>query len=112
MTFKELLAKAEKAKTVKKVSIEVKKFDAEGQTITGRLISVDVVESAKFDGDYNRYLFDTDEGKVAVSLGSSMDMLHKAGDMVGRIYHITYKGKRKLDSGRTMNEYDVIEIPE
>lgn len=112
MNYKDLLAKAEKAKTAKKVSIEVKRFEAEGETVLGRLVSVDSVESAQYDGDYNRYLFDTDDGKVAVSLGSSMDMLHKSGDMIGKVYQITYKGKRKLNSGRTMNEYDVVEIPE
>lgn len=82
------------------------KFEKEGQQIVGQLTSV-----SKYQGDgtadVNKYTFDTDSGSIVCILGVHFDNLINPGKHMGKILAITYLGKIKLSSGRTMNDYKI-----
>ncbi len=111
-TYKEAAAKAQKEGTAKKVDIQVHKWEKEGDTLIGRIKAVNEKESDTFDGTYNQYLIETDEGMVATIFGAAVDMLFSTESPVGKVYMFTWQGKRALDKGRTMNVFTVMEIPE
>jgi len=109
----ETLYKAHKAKdTMKQVSVEFYNWEEEGQVLVGRLIDWEAVESKDFEGKYNKYTFDTDDGLVGVICGTMFDTLNEEKDLKGKLLAIEYQGKRQLEGGRTVNRFKVSIIPE
>jgi len=109
----EALYKAHKAQeTMKQVSVEFYQWEEEGQVLIGKLIEFEPVESKDFEGTYNRYIFDTDDGLVGVICGAMFDTLCKEKDLTGKLLAVEYQGKRQLEGGRTVNRFKVSIIPE
>ena len=82
------------------------KFSKEGDRITGRLMAVEECKG-KEEGVYSRYIVNTDDGMKTIVCGAQVDAILSNGKMVGSLVRITFLGKEKLGSGRTMNKWDV-----
>lgn len=105
--------KKHKAKdTMKQVSVEFYNWEEEGQVLVGKLVSFDPVKSKDYEGEYNRYIFDTDDGLVGVICGTMFDNLIAEMDLIGKVLAVEYLGKRQLEGGRTVNRFKVSIIPE
>lgn len=107
-TYKE----AEKAGKTTQLSHEFYQWEEEGQVLIGRLIGYEPVESKEFEGTYNLYLLDTDEGLAGVICGVVIDALVEKKDLTGQILRIEYQGKKQLEGGRTVNRFRVDTIKE
>jgi len=105
--------KAHKSKaTMQQVSVEFYQWEEEGQVLVGKLIEWEPVKSKDFEGEYNRYVFDTDDGLVGVICGTMFDTLIAEKDLKGKLLAVEYQGKRQLEGGRTVNRFKVSIIPE
>lgn len=98
--------------TMQQVSVEFYQWEEERQVLVGRLIEWDTLESKDFDGNYNRYVFDTDDGLVGVICGTMFDTLVTEKDLKGKVLAVEYLGKKQLDGGKTVNRFKVSIIPE
>lgn len=98
--------------TMQQVSVEFYQWEEEGQVLVGKLIEWEPIESKDFEGTYNRYIFDTDDGLVGVICGTMFDTLNKERDLKGKLLAVEYQGKRQLEGGRTVNRFKVSIIPE
>jgi len=97
---------------MQQVSVEFYQWEEEGQVLVSKLIEWDVIESKDFEGEYNRYVFDTDDGLVGVICGTMFDTLNAEKELKGKVLAIEYQGKRQLEGGRTVNRFKVSIIPE
>jgi len=102
-TYKE----AEKAGKTQQLSHEFYQWEEEGQILIGKLIDYEPVESKDFEGTYNLYLLDTDDGLCGVICGVLIDKLMEKKDLRGEVLRIEYQGKKQLDAGRTVNRFRV-----
>lgn len=111
-SYEELLKQAEENKTAKQISSQYKTFDKKGDRVIGRFMLKYSVKSSQGEGEYNQYLFDTDEGMIKFHLGRSGDT--DVGEIMekGRVYVVEYLGQEDIGHGRRVNKYDVFEIPE
>jgi len=102
-TYEEAKAKG---KTVQ-LSHEFYQWEEEGQVLIGKLIGYEPVESKEYEGEYNLYIFDTDEGLAGVIFGVLIDTLMEKKNLIGQILRIEYQGKKQLDADRTVNRFRV-----
>ena len=103
---------AEKTGKTVQLSHEFYQWEEEGQVLIGRLIEFMPVESKEYEGEYNLYIFDTDDGLAGVIFGVLIDKLMTEKNYIGKILRIEYKGKKQLDAGRTVNRFRVDSIIE
>ena len=108
--YAKLMEQAKKDKSLKQLSVEITKWEEEGQFIIGKLMSVVPYKSKKFKDEVLKYTFDTDEGLTSCICGASVDPIFQSENLVGSIIMITYQGKTELDSGNRMNVFEVIMI--
>lgn len=109
-TFKRMYADAVKAKAIKQLTPAFVAWEKSGQQIIGCFISRNEVTGTLGGKAYYQYLFDTDEGRVKFSLGSSADGEVGATLVPGQVYGVTYKGKEKIKGGRQVNRFNVEEL--
>ncbi len=95
------------------VSYNISSWEEEGKVLFGKLLKIRKVSSKElggtFEGEVNKYLFDTDEGLVSCICGASVDnMIDGQEDrFIGQIMAIEYQGKRQLSQGRECNMFRV-----
>lgn len=112
MNYQKKAEEALKGKSARRIETEYLKFETKGETIVGRLLSIDETESRMGSGTYNMYTVETDNGPVRFSVGHATDMEIIGQLEIGRVYYFKYLGKQKLPSGFERKAYDVFEIPE
>ena len=112
-TFEERYKRAEKEGQTRQVSFSITQWEDEGKVLIGKLVKVEKVSSKElggtFEGEVNKYLFDTDEGRVSCVCGTSVDRVidaHK-DKFVGYTMAIEYQGKRTLSGNREFNLFRV-----
>ncbi len=67
-----------------------------------------IVELAvKYEGNFIRYIFDTDDGEVAVICGAVVDKVLANTEACDQIYAITFGGKQEGKEGQKFNMFDV-----
>lgn len=110
-TYKELYEQAKKDKSLKPVTASYLRWEKDGQEVIGQFISKSPVTSSLGKGEYNQYLFKTDEGMVKFALGSSNDNEIGAIMKKGLLYRVIYKGKEDLQNGRRVNRFECEHIP-
>lgn len=102
----------EKGNTLQ-VSYNISSWDEEGKVLIGKLIKLRKVSSKElggtFEGEVNKYLFDTDEGLVSCICGASVDKLIDGQEdrFIGQVMAIEFQGKRQLSQGRECNIFRV-----
>lgn len=95
------------------VSYGITAWEEEGKVLFGMLLKIRKVSSKElggtFEGEVNKYLFDTDEGLVSCICGATVDKLIDGQEdrFIGQVMAIEYQGKRQLSQGRECNMFRV-----
>ena len=105
-----MAADREKDGRTRKLSVAYMPWDKKGQIVIGKLISENIIVSRKTDGTYKQYVFHTDDGMVKFQCGSFFDNDQGALMVRGGVYSILFNGKKKIPSGNSVNDFEVIEI--
>lgn len=110
MSYKNILRNAKSSGATRTLSPTFHEWKAKGQIIVGKFVAASPIKSTLSEGEYNHYLFETDEGLVKFALGGATDK--EAGILMisGRVYAIEYKGKEDISSGRRVNKFEVSEL--
>ena len=106
MSYRDQFNKLNGQGKVQERQYRIFKWESEGDLIVGQLIRIEPFKYGKFADEVNSYIIDTDDGMVSTVCGKSVDGLLSESD-IGKLVCITYNGKLKLDSGRTMNDFSV-----
>jgi len=109
-SYAELYEAAQKTKNVRQLTAEYRKFEKKGDFVLGKLVGVSPVQSTLGGGEYNQYLFETDDGLVKFALGRSGDGEIGAVLEKGKIYRVTFLGQEDISGGRRVNKFDCLEI--
>jgi len=112
MGYEDMAKEAAEQKTVRELTPDFFQFKEEEDTVVGRFLSKSEVVSSTNKGTYNEYLFDTDDGTVHFHCGAQFDEKVGVVLVTGKIYRITFKGKRDIGAGRRVNNFTVEEIPD
>jgi len=110
MNYEQMMKQAQDEGRTKQISIELKRWDKEGETLIGKVIAINRKESDTFDSEYNQYMLETDFGHVATIFGASVDLLFTTVNPIGNVYAFEFKGKRKLEGGKQMNVFVVTSL--
>lgn len=109
-SYKELYEAAKKSKTTRELTAEYLKLNKKGDNVLGRLVGVNAVQSTMGGGEYNQYLFETDDGLVKFAMGRAGDAEIGAVMETGKVYRIEFQGQEEISGGRRVNKFDCIEI--
>ena len=110
MNYKQLYDQAVKADKLERLDVKFIRLEEIGDTLIGRLLSTEMVQSQTNPGQFRVYMFDTDDGIIKVSFGASVDTNVYPLMKIGDIYRIEYTGKLDIGHGHTMNTYDIRKI--
>ena len=110
MNFRELMKRANEKGVGRDLTPLFMEFKKDGDNIVGKFVAVSSVQSGISDGTYNQYLFETDEGLIKFHLGAATDKEVLPNMVVGKIYSIAYRGKERIQGGRSVNKWKVVEI--
>lgn len=110
MSYKQMMENAKRSGATKTLSPTFHEWKKTGQVLVGKFVASSPIKSTLSDGEYNHYLFESDEGLVKFALGGATDK--EAGVLMipGRVYVIEYQGKIDITSGRRVNKFDVSEL--
>ncbi len=95
------------------VSYSISSWEEEGKVLIGKLLKVRKVSSkdigGTFEGEVNKYLFDTDEGLISCICGSAVDRVidGEPDRFIGQVMAIEFQGKTQLSQGREFNRFRV-----
>ncbi len=112
-TYEQQYKEAQGKGHTQQVSYNISSWDEEGKVLIGRLLKLRKVSSKElggtFEGEVNKYLFDTDEGLVSCICGATVDKLvdGQEASFIGQIMAIEFQGKRQLSQGREVNVFKV-----
>lgn len=112
-TYEQQFKQAKEKGQTQQVSYNISSWDEEGKVLIGRLLKLRKVSSKElggtFEGEVNKYLFDTDEGLVSCICGATVDKLIDGQEsaFIGQIMAIEFQGKRQLSQGREVNVFKV-----
>lgn len=112
-TYEQRWKKSKADGKTRQVSYDIGTWDEEGKVLIGKLLKVRKVDSKElggtFEGQVNKYLFDTDEGLVSCVCGTSVDKLIDGNEdnFIGQVIAIEFQGKRQLSQGREFNVFRV-----
>ena len=110
MGYKEQMAKAKKDKTAENLTPDFMKWEKKGQGIIGEMMSKNAVASSLSEGEYQQYLFKTDDGLIKFSLGKAADEELKATMVPGGVYEITFEGQEDIGKGKKVNKFQVFSL--
>ncbi len=105
--YEQQMREAQKAGTVEQMTYPFYIWEEKEQTLIGRLVKFEELDSDKFEGKFIRYIFDTDEGEVAVICGAVVDKVLHNDEAINGIYAITFQGQQEGKSGQKFNMFDV-----
>jgi len=109
-SYAELYEAAQKTKNIRQLTAEYRKFEKKDDFVLGKLVGVSPVQSALGGGEYNQYLFETDEGLAKFALGRSGDGEIGVVFEKGKVYRVTFLGQENISGGRRVNKFDCLEI--
>ncbi len=110
MKYSEMAEKAKEKGASRDLTPVFLTFKDKGDHVTGKFLSMSPVDSSLSDGTYNQYIFETDDGLVKFHIGAATDKEVAPSLVVGRIYHIEYQGKERIQGGRSVNKFKVLEL--
>jgi len=108
--YKEAYEQAIADKRLKTVTPNYVEFKKKGDQIVGQFVGKATVVSSTNKGEYNQYIFDTDDGMVKFAMGQATDKEVGQSLKQDSIYVITFNGQEKLSGARTVNKFVVEEI--
>jgi len=107
-SYSELLNEAKANGRLRHLTPQFHEWKNKGDKLVGKLRGKVKIESKV--GDYNQYLLETDNGMVKFHLGGAADK--EVGSLLrrGKIYLFEYLGQEKIDGGRTINKFNIMQI--
>jgi hypothetical protein len=109
-TYEEIFQEAEDQGNARELFIDIVKWETEGQTIAGEVISFDAFDSGYYDQECLSWHIQTDTGLVSCVVGAVADA-YMQDILVGDYVKLVYKGKKILDNGRRVNQFSIKHIP-
>ncbi len=112
-TYESQFKKAKETGHAQQVSYSITSWEEEGKVLFGKLLKIKRVSSKEiggtFDGEVNKYLFDTDEGLVSCICGTAVDRVIDGQEdrFLNQVMAIEFQGKRQLSQGREFNVFRV-----
>lgn len=83
-----------------------------GDILVGKLIAVDLFQSATINKPCNRYTFDTDDGIMTCLMGNATDDKIKHSLKLDVLTSVTFQGTMEIPGGRkAMNVFSVVQYP-
>lgn len=107
-----MFEQGQKVGAVKTLTPTYFSFEKKGDGFVGRFKGRSAVDSSLGGGQYNQYLFDTDDGLIKCAFGQATDKEAGALMEVGRVYAIEYQGQVKITGGRSVNKFTIDLIDE
>ena len=105
-----MYADAVASKAVRQLTPAYVAWEKEGQRVIGAYVTHTTVQSRLGGGEYNHYVFDTDDGLVKIALGRTTDGVLADQLQRGVVYAITYQGKERIAGGRSVNRFQIEEV--
>lgn len=112
MRYAEMFEQGKKVGAVKTLTPIYFSFENAKDAFVGRFKGRSAVDSALGGGQYNQYLFDTDEGLIKCAFGQATDKEAGALMEVGKVYAVEYLGQVKITGGRSVNKFTIDLIDE
>ena len=110
MGYHEMAAEREADGRTRKLTVMYMPWEKSGQIVIGKFISEAVIKSKKNEGSYKQYVFHTDDGMIKFQCGGFFDNDQGAAMQRGGVYSILFQGKKKIESGNTVNAFELVEI--
>lgn len=108
MSYAERFGDGEKAGKIKTLDVQLLEWEEEGQELIGMLIGYEEHQSPQFKQVCQKYLFDTDDGRVSVICGAVTDRILAHDENLGNIFRLTFEGKEHgKKTGRIFNRFRV-----
>ncbi len=107
MSYQEDFEKAQKAGATEEVTRSIQSWHDEGDFLVGKVIAITPFEEGTFDTEVQCYLFDTDGGRISTVLGSATDKQLEEIEIIGKLVHIEYRGKKTIADGKQVNVFKV-----
>ncbi len=107
MTDREDYEKQKEKGKVIRLTRQIWTWDEEGQTLIGKVLSIEPFTEGMFDTEVNSYIIETEGGIITTVLGSATDKQLSKIDPVGSNIFIEYMGKKALKDGRSVNLFNV-----
>ncbi len=93
------------------LTTDILTFEVEGQTVIGRVLSVDLFDGGDFDTEVKKYTLINEDGQYTCVLGAAADKQLAAVDkLIGKVIGIRYKGKKALKDGKHVNVFDIRDL--
>jgi len=112
MKYSEMHEEGQKVGAVKTLTPVYFQFEKKGDGFVGRFKGRSAVDSSLGGGQYNQYLFDTDDGLIKCAFGQATDKEAGALMEVGKVYAVEYLGQVKITGGRSVNKFTIEWIDE
>ncbi len=107
MSYQDDFEKAVDSGLTTEITRGIQSWDEEGDTILGKVVEIGPFTEGSFDTEVNFYLIDTDDGLISTILGSATDRQMDKLDLMGKLIHIEYRGKKQLADGKQVNNFKV-----
>ena len=110
MSYKDMVNNARRSGATKILSPTFFEWKKVNDMVVGKFLEASPIKSTLAEGEYNHYIFETDEGLFKFALGAATDK--EAGVLMqsNHVYIITYQGKVEISGGRRVNKFTVEEI--
>lgn len=112
MTFQQQYDAAKRNNTLVNTEPKFVKLENEGDSLIGRLMGFDEVQSSQGPGKFNMYVFNTDDGLVKTKFGAATDKMIAKFLQPGHVYFAQFLGQQKLPNGTDVNRFRIEEVPE
>jgi hypothetical protein len=110
--YKKLMEQAVKDGKTKRLTVEIFSFEAEGDTIVGRLIRTeDYVETDYKDNPCKKYILETNDGLMSCVIGARYDRMVDHPENIGQLLEIEYLGKELSKKGVQYNVFRIMVAP-
>lgn len=107
MGYQEEYEKAQKAGATKEVTKNIQSWSEEGETLIGKVVEIGPFNEGTFETEVSAYLIDTDDGLISTVMGSATDKQLADLEIIGKLIHIEYRGKKQLADGKQVNHFKI-----
>lgn len=107
MNYSDEFLKAKEDGKAEEVTSSIYKFEEEGQDLIGKVVAIEEFTEGDFETDVNKYVLETDIGRVSCVLGSATDKQLTGAELLGKLICITFRGKASLKDGKQVNRFQI-----
>lgn len=90
-----------------RLDMKMVKWSLEDPVLIGRFVSQEVMPETKFDTPVQRYIFDTDAGRMSCLLGAATDKQMVGKMLAGDLMRIEYEGTKDIGGGKKVNLFKI-----